>query len=465
MVIVHGIDFFDSYAGLWMELIRGRTLEDELRTRGLFSAEEATLIGLDLSRALAAVHDAGLVHRDVKARNVMREVGGRIVLMDFGAGADDVRTLGGRSEIAGTPSYLAPEVFAHLPASKTADIYSLGVLLFHLVTNRYPVPGSDRQAVQRSHEEGRRIRLRDLRPDLPEPFVQVVESALLKDPDQRYQTAGEFEHALANSRAPKPLPIPVPVIRPRVPRWVVASVAGAALLILIVLSVKALPEFRTLAAGDPQPRGGPIASLSTAGPPSALPATPYTVEAAFYRSTGREQQRPLAFGDRVAPGDTLAMKVRASNAVYFYVVNEDDKGEAYLLYPLPGQQLADPLSANATHQLPGVQGGEVMAWQITSAGGREHFVVYASPTRVSVLEGLLNTLPPAARGRPVLRPQIPHSALNHLRGVGGLVATDSRSHTTEAHFLFEAASPLRVGPESVTGLWVRQLTLANPGHQ
>src|SRR6185295_18908476 len=86
IVDIYRADWFDGRFGLSMELIQGRTLADELRARGVFSAEEATLIGLDLCRALAAVHDAGLVHRDVKARNVMREVGGRIVLMDFGAG-------------------------------------------------------------------------------------------------------------------------------------------------------------------------------------------------------------------------------------------------------------------------------------------------------------------------------------------------------------------------------------------
>ncbi len=62
----------------------------------------------------------------------------------------------------------------------------------------------------------------------------------------------------------------------------------------------------------------------------------------------------------------------------------------------------------------------------------------------------------------MLRPQIPNATLSHLRGVGGLVATDSRSKTSDAHFLFEAVSPLRAGPESVTGTWVRQLTLDNP---
>ena len=96
-----------------MELVRGATLEQQLRTSGPLGAREAALVGIDLCRALAAIHAAGLIHRDVKAQNVMREDGGRIVLMDLGTG----REVGTPSEavapdLAGTPLYLAPEMFS-----------------------------------------------------------------------------------------------------------------------------------------------------------------------------------------------------------------------------------------------------------------------------------------------------------------------------------------------------------------
>src|SRR5262249_32798681 len=88
VVKVYGADITDGYAGIWMEFIEGDTLSARLREAGVFSAREAALIGCDLCRALAAVHHAGLVHGDVKPRNVMRAAGGRIVLMDFGTGKD-----------------------------------------------------------------------------------------------------------------------------------------------------------------------------------------------------------------------------------------------------------------------------------------------------------------------------------------------------------------------------------------
>ncbi len=94
-------------SGLWTELVRGESLDEMVQARGPLGAREAALVGLDVCAALAAVHSAGLLHRDVKAQNVMREAGGRIVLMDFGTGED----LAGTSRLVGTPLYLAPEIF------------------------------------------------------------------------------------------------------------------------------------------------------------------------------------------------------------------------------------------------------------------------------------------------------------------------------------------------------------------
>ena len=81
---VYGAERHDGRVGLWTEIIDGTTLEQVIASQGRFGAHEAALIGIDLCRAIAAVHASGLVHRDIKSTNVMRERGGRIVLMDFG---------------------------------------------------------------------------------------------------------------------------------------------------------------------------------------------------------------------------------------------------------------------------------------------------------------------------------------------------------------------------------------------
>jgi tetratricopeptide (TPR) repeat protein len=183
-----------------MEFIRGNTLEQLLERQGPFGGREASLIGQDLCRALAAVHAAGLVHRDVKAQNVIREEGGRLVLMDFGTGLlleDDEAVKA--SPVAGTPLYLSPEVLAGADASPQSDIYSLGVLLFHLVTGSYPYVARSLAELRRMHDRGERKRLHDLRPDLSEGFVHVVERALESDPAERYASVGAMQRGLTHA--------------------------------------------------------------------------------------------------------------------------------------------------------------------------------------------------------------------------------------------------------------------------
>jgi serine/threonine protein kinase len=197
VVTVYGAGKHDSQIGLWMEFIEGHTLEDLLVTQGRYGAREAAMIGLDLCRALSAVHSAGLVHRDIKAKNVMREDGGRIVLMDFGAGGElraETRSL--VSTITGTPMYMAPEVLRGEPPTPRSDIYSLGTLLFRLVAKSYPFEASTVTELRAAQERCEAKLLRDVRPDLPEAFVRLVDKALAPEPSSRFSSAGQMEQAL-----------------------------------------------------------------------------------------------------------------------------------------------------------------------------------------------------------------------------------------------------------------------------
>ena len=199
VVTIYGVDRFDGRVGFWMEFVKGQTLKQIREKQGNFSAQEAILLGLELCRALAAVHQAGFVHCDVKAQNVMREAGGRIVLMDFGAGA--LRSLGSDppSRTAGTPIYLAPEVLQGAPPSEQSDLYSLGVLLYYLVSGEFPVAGGSLQEVRDAHVKSRRKLLRDARPDLPMAFVCAIDDATDAAPAQRPRSAGVMERLLARA--------------------------------------------------------------------------------------------------------------------------------------------------------------------------------------------------------------------------------------------------------------------------
>jgi TolB-like protein len=193
VVTVYGVAVNDERVGLWMELIRGATLEQRLLKQGPCSAQEASLVGIDLCAALAAVHGAGLIHRDVKSQNVMREDGGRIVLMDLGTGREIDASRLYLPDLVGTPLYLAPEIFTGVPASVQSDLYSLGVLLYHLVTGSYPVRATTFEELQEKLANRQTVRLRDARADLPTAFVRVIERAIAFDPEDRYETSGAFE--------------------------------------------------------------------------------------------------------------------------------------------------------------------------------------------------------------------------------------------------------------------------------
>ncbi|HEY3215437.1 MAG TPA: serine/threonine-protein kinase, partial [Candidatus Eisenbacteria bacterium] len=196
VVMVFGAEELDRRVGIWMEHVHGQTLEDLLRERGPFTSHEAILIGIDLCRALGAVHRAGVVHRDVKTRNVVREDTGRIVLMDLGAGIDAKSGIGEVHGLVGTPIYLAPEVLRGQAATPQSDLYGLGVLLYRLVTRNYPFAGATLDALRAAHARGEMRPLSGVRPDISTPFLRVVERALATDPSRRFANAEQMEAAL-----------------------------------------------------------------------------------------------------------------------------------------------------------------------------------------------------------------------------------------------------------------------------
>jgi len=453
VVSVYGADQVDGRVGLWMELVRGTTLEDLLQRQGTFGALEASVIGLDMCRAVAAVHREGLIHGDIKAHNVMREEGGRNVLMDFGAGKDlDLDFLrayiGGADDFAGTPLYLAPEVFTGSSRTKTTDVYSLGVLLFRLATNRYPVEGETRADVEAAHERHTRTHLRDVRPDLPNEFVTIVERALDPDPRQRFQTAGAFEIALARFLGAPAENVDNERARPRV-----VPIALAAVIAGLVIGT---PAYYWLTSRTPA-APPPSTAATTPSPAAASGTTAYTIDAGLYRvsDTGEVKLRP---GDRVTPGDQLALQIQVSKPTHIYVVNEDDKGESYLLFPLPNQSVANPIPAGRTVRLPGAGADEPLYWKVTSAGGREHFLIFATPEPLPAFDRMFASLPRPQVDAPVLASPLPADAVGVLRGVGGLSAPRASASRLTDQF----ATPLPQTAETADGVWVRQITLENP---
>lgn len=214
VVAVFGADVIDSVAGLWMELVHGETLDRIVRKHGPLAPRAAAEIGVDVARALKAVHAAALLHCDIKAQNVVREHGGRVVLMDLSAGrlAPEARDLDQPvSDVAGTPRYMAPELFpGNAIATRATDIYSFGVLLYYLVSGQYPVDGKTLGDLKRAHEARRTRPLDEARCGVPKPLRDLVARAIDRDPSRRPDSAAEMQKILnAIAAAPEPTARPL----------------------------------------------------------------------------------------------------------------------------------------------------------------------------------------------------------------------------------------------------------------
>ncbi len=209
VVSVLNVEQHDGRLGLVMEFISGETLDALVARQGKLNEREASIIAEDVCRALEAVHAKDLIHRDVKARNIIREQAGRIVLMDFGAGlpANAVQEKG---RAVGTPLYMAPETLAGQPASVASDVYSVGVLLFYLVTGRHPYEGNTVDEIRDAQAAGPPQSILRFRPDLPTRFVSVVDRALAVDPKQRFQTPAAVIQGLVERRDPVSQPAAEP---------------------------------------------------------------------------------------------------------------------------------------------------------------------------------------------------------------------------------------------------------------
>ena len=256
VVTIYGAEQIGDQIGLWMEFVRGHTLEQILDHRKVVSATEVIDIGLELCRAVSAVHGAGLLHRDIKGHNVMRADDGRIVLMDFGTGRelhDDAS-----SDLAGTPLYLAPEVLQRQHATVRSDIYSLGVLLYHLVTGSYPVRARTVREIRRAQELGERTAIQAARSDVPSKLARIIERAIDVRPERRYESAAALGADLAALRP-----------RPRIGRLAYAVGAAAS-----ILAVGVGWEVAGRQAGSSRTPGALLASFAGLNPVSAVTVNP-----------------------------------------------------------------------------------------------------------------------------------------------------------------------------------------------
>ncbi len=463
VVTVHGADIHDGRYGIWTELIRGQTLEAYVKRQGPLSPREATLVGLDLCRALSAVHAAGLIHRDLKAGNVMREEGGRIVLMDFGSGAD--LPAGGAKQtsqhIYGTPMVMAPEQLHGEVAGPATDVYGLGVLLYWLVSRSYPIDAADFAEIVRRHERREYVPLRDRRADLPLGFVQVVERAIAPEPRNRFASAGALERALVvNMPRQQWWERPLGWMgRLRGWRGVAAAATLGGMTVVLLLHPWKRTEGETKHGLESQKQSA--VTGTTAGGEAGLAHRGALTASASLRRLAAGGEEVVTAGCRVAPGDRLSISLEGSDSMYVYVLNEDRTGNVFVLFPIPGLLPKNPLSPSVKHHLPGAVGDSLVYWNVTSSGGRESIITVASREPLEQWEREIRRFPTASRGRPIAPNRVSPGTVRTLRGLGG-ISVEPPERTTSHRSLAEAIRALEEKSVKTGDIWIWTTELENP---
>ncbi|MEE2663707.1 MAG: serine/threonine-protein kinase [Myxococcota bacterium] len=204
---LYALEHSDGAMCMVMEYVEGETIAALLRERGPLELEPALRLGIQALDGIGYAHARGVIHRDIKGSNLMLDTAGTLKVMDFGI----ARVLGEQrqtraGQLVGTPEFMAPEQIRGEDADERSDLYSLGILIFALISGRGPFRAHSEYDLMKAQVEAAAPSLREVCPEAPAELAAVLGRARAKRPEDRFQSAAELREAL-ESLAEHPTPI------------------------------------------------------------------------------------------------------------------------------------------------------------------------------------------------------------------------------------------------------------------
>jgi serine/threonine protein kinase/Flp pilus assembly protein TadD len=228
-----------------MEYVKGEDLKSLIRRKGKFAEKEAVGVAKQVCEGLAEAHALGVIHRDLKPQNIMMDEKGGAKVMDFGiARSIEAPGVTQTGMMIGTPDYISPEQAEGEKADQRSDIYSLGTILYEMVTGKVPFKGDTALSVAIKHKTQAPHDPKKLNPELSADLSRLILTCMEKDPERRYQTARELLTDL--DKIEKGIPIAEGAHRKKKPkiRWKTVLIYGGAALLLVLLVAGALSLFK-----------------------------------------------------------------------------------------------------------------------------------------------------------------------------------------------------------------------------
>jgi len=268
-----------------MEYLSGSSLEQMIQQDGLSLDQAVDVIG-QVAAGLDAAHEHGLVHRDVKPSNVLFTQGGTAKIVDFGITLVESSALTQDMTALGTPAYMSPEQVSGKTLDARADLFSLGVLSYEILTGQKPFTGTDAISIAFSIAHTDAAPISEANPQLPRALDDVFERMLAKDPAERYGSGQEFHEALslcltdaAVARASKSKP------------WwhsarVLWSAGGAVALLIAAVGLGTLSNAERTTP-PPPPAPNPVAAKPVTAKPAPVPTVPVTISLTHRMRQGR----------------------------------------------------------------------------------------------------------------------------------------------------------------------------------